>query len=39
MRKDYATGSFTQKMLSVRYGVNPTNVHYVVTRRAWKYVM
>lgn len=38
IRRKYATGRYTQKQLSNRYGINQTNIQAVIVGKTWKHI-
>lgn len=38
IRKKYSTGKYTQKQLSVEYGITPANIGRVVNNKSWTHV-
>ena len=38
IRAKYATGNYTKVRLANEYGVNGTNIYYIVNRKSWRHI-
>lgn len=38
IRKDYATGNFTQKAIAEKYGVTKAMIGYIVRHKSWRHI-